>query len=175
MNIGAATAEDARAIAQVQVLSWQSAYRGLLPAQFLDLLSVEQRELMWRQQLEQRACDVLVARTEGQICGFVSFGASRDEDAAPETAELMAIYLAPHCWSTGFGRSLWLAARQQMLQQGFSAATLWVLADNARALRFYSLAGFMVQPASRKTFTLGGVAVDEVRCARLLRRAGQEH
>ena len=169
MNIAAATPDDARAIAQVQVLSWQRAYRDLLPTEFLALLSIDPREAMWRKQLVQGACDLLVARSEGNVCGFISFGATRDAGAAAATAEVMALYLAPGCWSTGMGRALWLAARDRMLQQGFTAVTLWVLADNARALRFYRMAGFVVEPASRKPFTLGGIVVDEIRCVRPLR------
>jgi len=39
-----ATPEDARAIAEVHVASWRYAYRGLLPDDVLDRLSVEERE-----------------------------------------------------------------------------------------------------------------------------------
>ena len=38
-----ATPDDARAIAEVHVASWRWAYRGDLPAEFLDGLSVDDR------------------------------------------------------------------------------------------------------------------------------------
>ena len=169
MKVSAATPDDARAVAEVQVLSWQGAYQALLPTEFLAMLSIEKREVMWREQLVRGAPELLVARLQGKVCGFVSFGASRDAGAGTATAEVMAIYLAPHCWSSGVGRALWLAARDRMEQQGFTDVTLWVLAGNARALRFYQMAGFVVEPGSRKPLTLGGNDVDEVRCVRSLR------
>jgi hypothetical protein len=36
--------EDAEAIAKVHVASWQAAYKGLMPAEFLASLSVERRK-----------------------------------------------------------------------------------------------------------------------------------
>ena len=36
-----ATLEDARKIAEIQVASWQVAYRGILPDEFLDQMNVE--------------------------------------------------------------------------------------------------------------------------------------
>lgn len=42
-----ATANDAAAIAQVHVASWQAAYRGLLPEALLVSLSVERRQRHW--------------------------------------------------------------------------------------------------------------------------------
>src|SRR5882757_3743577 len=75
---------EARAIAEVHVLSWRAAYRGLLPADVLDGLSVDGRERMWagilRDPAPRRA--VLVAAEEDKVLGFAALGPSRVAELA---------------------------------------------------------------------------------------------
>jgi len=47
----AAVPADARAIAEIHVASWRSAYRGLLPDSLLDAMSVDELEQRWRSRL----------------------------------------------------------------------------------------------------------------------------
>ena len=110
----------------------------------------------------------LQSERDSTIVGWTSFGASRDADAPANTGEIMAIYLAPEAWSSGVGRALWLAALDRMTAQGFTTVTLWVIAGNARAIRFYTAAGFAAEPLSLKTFTLGGVLLEEIRYGRTI-------
>lgn len=166
IEITVARMEDAHAIAEVHVRSWQHAYQGLLPEQFLATLSVEQREFWWRETLARGSPQVLVARDAEGACGFVCFGASRDEDASPATAEIWAIYLLRRVWSRGVGQRLWQQALERLQAEGARRVTLWVLADNEQAIRFYQREGFSAQEASRRSLELGGVAVEEIRYLR---------
>ena len=52
MVVRHATPEDSRAIDTIHASAWQAAYQGVVPAQFLDSMSVDQREGVWRQKLE---------------------------------------------------------------------------------------------------------------------------
>jgi hypothetical protein len=94
---------DAHAIAEVHVRTWQVAYRGQVPDDYLDGLSVDERAERWGQALAELEAPaaVLVAEDGGAIVGFASIMASRDEDAEPETGELAAIYLSPGHWARG--------------------------------------------------------------------------
>ena len=47
MIIREPTKSDARDLAEVHVRSWQAAYKGQLPDEILDNLSVDQREQQW--------------------------------------------------------------------------------------------------------------------------------
>ncbi|MDR6857808.1 GNAT family N-acetyltransferase [Variovorax guangxiensis] len=154
---------DARAIAEVHVQSWQCAYRDLLPHAFLDALSVEKRQAMWAESLAKGAPSLLVAEVDDRIVGFSAFGICRDSGAASCNHELWAIYLAPSHWSTGAGRQLWLTSRAAMAARGAARISLWVLAGNERAIRFYSAAGFQPETASTRTFAMGGAQVQEIR------------
>jgi ribosomal protein S18 acetylase RimI-like enzyme len=163
MEVRVASADDCRAIAEVHVASWKAAYTGILDDAFLANLSIDRREDMWRQTLAESASELLVASDQSSIVGFVSFGNSRDADAAPDRGELWALYVRPSAWSTGVGRELWHAAHTRMLERGFASVSLWVLQQNARAIRFYSVAGFKLEHGSEKKFELGGRAIAEVR------------
>lgn len=163
MRVDPAVPDDARAIAEVHVASWQVAYKDLLPAQFLASLSTAQREKMWSEALERGSPQLLVARDEARVAGFVAVGPSRDEGAKEDCAEIWAIYLSPDTWSQGVGGLLWQAALERTREAGFRTVTLWVIAGNERAIRFYRRAGFVPDPDSIKEFTLGGVQLREIR------------
>ena len=161
--IDAAAPGDAGSVARIHVQAWQAAYAGILSDEYLASLSVEKRAAMWREAIEQGTPELLVARVDGDVVGWVSFGPSRDPGAAPDVGEIWAIYVDPQQWATGAGRQLWLRARERLSQRGFASATLWVLAANARGIRFYEAAGFAPEPGSAKEFTLGGRVVQELR------------
>lgn len=169
VQIEPATPGDAQAVAEAHVLSWQHAYRGIFPDEFLAQLSVERRTAMWRDSIATGRPQVLVARIDDRVAGFIAFGPCRDEAAPDTTAEVWAFYLAPDHWSTGVGRALWESARERMLLQGARHASLWVIASNPRAIRFYLAAGFSPVAGSIKPFTIGGVQVQEVRYVQELR------
>jgi L-amino acid N-acyltransferase YncA len=142
--IRAATASDARAIAEVHVASWRWAYRDDLPADFLDALSVDDREQAWNELLTARAqaAGILVAQERGRVVGFCSFGPCRDDDAMERTGEVLAIYLLEGVAGRGIGRELFSSATDRLRELGYERALLWVLASNARSRRFYEHAGW---------------------------------
>ena len=163
MLIEPATAEDARAVAQIHVDAWRAAYVGIVPDDYLAQMSVDEREAMWRQSIAAGQPELLVARRDDRVIGWISFGGSRDKGAAADVGEVWAIYLDPQHVATGAGLALWQAARTRLVERGFKRAILWVLAGNVRAIRFYERVGFSVEPASSQRFTLGGREIEELR------------
>ena len=171
VEIRPARTGDAPALALVHVRSWQGAYRGLLPQEFLDGLDPAQRAGFWERVLAAAGArsGVVVADAGESLAGFAGFGPARDEDADPgQTGELWAIYLHPDAWGQGWGRQLMAAAVTGMADAGFSQAVLWVLDSNERARRFYQAAGWSPDGAA-KGDTIGGAQVTEVRYRRSLR------
>jgi hypothetical protein len=65
-EIRLARAADAPAIAEIHVLSWQAAYAGQLPDDYLDNLSISDRQHRWEQALSEpmRPGHVLVITKE---------------------------------------------------------------------------------------------------------------
>jgi GNAT superfamily N-acetyltransferase len=137
--------EDAAGIARIHVRTWQAAYRGLVPDDVLDGLSVAQREVAWRKMLgdPDGSTITFVAEREGHVVGFCALAApSRDEDALERTAEVGAIYVDPSTWRKGVGRALMDAALDELRVGHWSAVSLWVLAENTAARAFHAHYGF---------------------------------
>ena len=168
-----ATVADAPAIGEISVLSWQTAYAGLLPEDFLRRLSVEARARMWTDVLggPDRSGTVLVVETAGcerHLAGFVAFGPRRD-DAGSEAGQLYALYLHPRHWGRGLGRLLHQAMLDAMVEDGYRTAVLWVLATNERAKAFYAREGWFADGATQAEPVDGGaVTLEEMRFRRSL-------
>jgi ribosomal protein S18 acetylase RimI-like enzyme len=114
-HVRPATLADTEGIGLVHVRSWQSAYRGKMPQDYLDGLNPSGRADVWRRimaETEPSRGGLLAAVAEGGgIIGFASFGPSRDHDADPRrTGEVFAIYVDPGVWGTGAGRELMAGA-----------------------------------------------------------------
>ena len=158
--------KDAQGIAQVHVRSWQQAYRELLPSDFLDSLSatLPRREAYWRDAITRREGDVLVAELDGQVVGWIAVGPCRDQDrSGAESGEVQAIYVLADLWGKGIGTTLWQVGSGRLFDQGYEHLSLWVLAANARAIRFYQRHGGLEEPGSHRSLVRGGVTLDEVR------------
>lgn len=163
-----ATVEDAAAIAAVQVTSWQAAYQGIFPAEFLANLSVERRRRHWQELLNASppGSAQWVAEEAGTVVGFASAGPGERAD----WGELYAIYLLPEVWGRGVGRRLLAEVERWAAEQGHGGVYLWVLAANRRARRAYQAAGWSPEPVQRleEIGGGGGVQVTELRYARHL-------
>lgn len=165
-----AKVEDASRIASVHVRSWQVAYRGHMPDEFLDGLDVEKRTNMWRELTQDPDKLIFVAEDcERNIQGFSALGPSRDIDADPSTAEVSAIYVHPEKWGKGIGRALLSASIDQVRKREFDRVTLWVLEANPRARSFYESFGFIHDGAIKDDDHWKSFAVREVRYRLYLR------
>lgn len=162
---------DAVALAAVHVRTWQAAYAGLIPQDYLDSLDPAQREPGWRQWLDRvrpPAAILVWAEPAAAPAGFVTVLPSRDPGVdASVTGEIAAMYLLPGHQGAGAGRELMAAAVDHLAAAGFRRATLWVLGTNVRARRFYEAAGWLPDGAS-KVDESWGFPLDEVRYERVL-------
>jgi GNAT superfamily N-acetyltransferase len=165
LRVRRAAVADARTIAEIGVKGWQAAYRGILPGDFLDDLSVASREIAWRSLLESDLEDMtpawIVERDDGPV-GFASGGPPRDEDVPLPAAEVYALYVLPQVWRRGVGRALLTAAIKHWRSRGAETLTLWVLEDNARGRAFYEAMGWLPD-GSRQPLEMGGFSVTEIR------------
>jgi len=144
IKIRRAGTDDALSIATVHVAAWKAAYEGKYDGAALARRSVDIREDQWRRGLgwsEERGFLVWVAEEGDRVIGFVSAGASEDPELPPGIGEIYTLYLDPEWIGRGVGRALMTEALDELRRKGFGEAILWVLADNARARRFYEAAG----------------------------------
>jgi len=146
-SVRAATVRDAAALAAIHVRSWQAAYAGLLPQDYLDRLDTPDRIERWQRTLsatDWSRSGVMVVHPGRELLGFARFGPTRDEDDNDgKVGEIRAIYLLPEAWGQGIGKRLMCIALARITAAGYSQATLWVLQSNARARRFYETGGWV--------------------------------
>ena len=149
---------DAKAIAAVQVESWKTTYRGIVPETFLDGLTVEGQTAQWATQMGGKDLLMYVAEDSEGVFGFVSGGPLR-EACKEYDAELYAIYLMQARQRAGVGREMTRTLMEELGKRGFRSMLVWVLEENpARA--FYERLGGVLE--ARKTIMLGGKALEEL-------------
>jgi ribosomal protein S18 acetylase RimI-like enzyme len=163
-----ATLRDVKVIAEIHTAAWRAAFTGLVPDAHLATLSVEKRQVFWRDAVDLAEPQVMVATEADRVVGFVGFDRSRDKGTPPTTGEIWALYAAPSHWGQGVGLALWDAARDGLQEEGCTKVTLWVHLGNQRALRFTELAGFKRELSSARVTEVGGARLEEIRLQRSL-------
>ena len=139
MLIRKAELEDVKGIAKVHVDSWRTTYKGIVPDSFLENLSYEQREKVWKSGIE--ANQVYIAEDEkGQIVGFASGGKERTGKYEAYIGELYAIYLLEGQQGKGLGQKLFQLVVADLEEKQLHSMLIWALAENP-ACRFYEKLG----------------------------------
>jgi GNAT superfamily N-acetyltransferase len=175
ISVRESTAGDIAAIEAVRRASWRAAYAGLIGQAHLDRAT--SGPLDPPRSASSRRTLVAVTDSDPAVVGYASFGPERvvhalsltpaaatgdlprltDAGSAGQVGELYAIYLDPAYWSTGAGRALMDAAVTGLTMAGYGKAILWVLDKNARARRFYEIAGWQPDGTDNRLSSLGGV------------------
>ena len=170
-HIRSAFPADAHAISTVRARSWRAGYRGMMPDDVLDGMDIEgwaARAEVWLQEREGRGRD-WVAEAQGEVVGWASrFLPARDEDLGPTVAELVAIYVLPSHWGNGLGHALFEVVVADLLTQGTTEISLWVVEANDRARRFYERQGFAADGRREDSKVSRAVEVFSVRYRRRL-------
>lgn len=167
------TPDDADELGRLHVQVWREAYRGMMSEQALQQLDPVARADMWcraaervaeseREYTESGGAQGMLTRVAervdtGDLAGFITVGAARDEDA-PTASQLWAINVLAEHHGTGVAQQLLDAALGPELP-----AYLWVVEQNARAQSFYRRNGFRPDGTRLRDDELG---CDEIRMVR---------
>ncbi len=162
-------ADDAAAIAAVQVATWQEEYAGVLPAEVLAAMDPEAFAAAWHQALQKPADArnrVLVALERNDVRGFAVTQPSPDPDADPVAdGEVAELVVSPAHRRAGHGSRLLHAAVDTLRADRFTRATCWLNADDDARRRFLVDAGWATDGAHRSLdlHDDGSVLVKQVR------------
>ena len=163
ISVRPAASTDAADIVAVRLASWRATYGPYLPPHVWDDFDPAARAARLAASIEAGSMRVLVAAADATVVGYSFSGACRDDDVPAGTGEVYAIYVQPSSWSTGAGRALMSATLDSF---GEVPVVLWVLEVNARARRFYELAGFVADGTVKPAEMPGGVTLPELRYRR---------
>jgi L-amino acid N-acyltransferase YncA len=164
ITIRHATATDGANIARIHVETWQYAYKGTVPQEYLDQLSIEKRTQTWTARLAKPESGVyaVVAEKNGSMLGWCTYGKSRDDDTSSNTGELHGIYIHPTHIGHGAGSALMAYILDALKKEGYKRVTLWVQDANSRARSWYEHKGWKLE-GTTKTIPLETIVITEVR------------
>lgn len=166
LSVRPATGADLPVMASVRVRAWRSAYRELLPAEYLAGLDPAELVAGWTPLLDEpERATLLVADLPGTgVVGFTNVGPYRQDDGTldPAYGELRSCYVDPDTWRNGAGSALLHASVDLLRAAAPRPVRLWVVVQNDRARRFYERFGFAPDGATG-TFDAGDVSLRTVR------------
>jgi GNAT superfamily N-acetyltransferase len=155
---------DADGIARIQLSTWRTAYRGMVPAQVLDRLDEAYLARGWREAIESPPTArhrVLVAMEQGEQTHLVGFAASGpvDEQAlAPEepaeahsddVAAVTDLLVEPRWGRRGHGSRLLAACVDLWREDGCTSALAWAFERDTATRTFLGTAGWEPDGAGR--------------------------
>jgi len=119
---------DAVQIAHVQVDSYLSAYKDLLPKEYLANFTYEEQEKDWSVWQSDRPEDILlVAEDEGVVIGYALSRELRDE---PGCGEVAALHVSPSLKRRGVGKALFAESARKLQDRGCCSLLIWTLEGN---------------------------------------------
>ena len=141
INIRKAEKEELRAVAEIVVRGWQTAYRGIIDDEFLDNLSIE--ENYQRKLIDYTENGFIVAEINNEVVGFCRYTTENifSKHCKDIDSELCAIYLRPDLKRKGIGLSLFNHVIQDQKRNGNKNMILWCLKDNYPSRAFYEKMG----------------------------------
>jgi ribosomal protein S18 acetylase RimI-like enzyme len=165
-----AWADDAGAIAAVQVRAWRASYEPLLPAELLAALDPDELASGWSQSLSSppdARNRVLVALERNLVTGFAVTGPATDPDCDPVTdGEVTDLTVDPHKRHAGHGSRLMQASVDTLKADRFTRAVTWLPAQDDETRAFLTAAGWAPDGAHR-TLDLTGDGTVQVKQVRL--------
>ena len=156
---------DALGIATVHVKSWQKTYRGQVPDEYLDSLSIPERASKLEKMIEEnkkKKIHNFVIEEDKTIVGILTVGENTDDDLTPNVGQLYVIYIHPDHEGKGFGSMLMNKAIETLKADGYTKVTLWVLDTNSKARSWYEHKGWKVE-GKTKVDKRNGFDLNEVR------------
>jgi len=175
VSVRPARAEDAAEIARIQVVTWRTAYRSILPTTVLDDSDEEAATASWRAAAATPPTPghgVLVALEAATPVGFAAFGPAEltaEEHPHPSgpTAELSTLLVEPRWGRRGHGSRLLAAAVDIVRATGTGRLQVWLPEADQASANFFESAGWAPDGWAR-TLDTGTAPLREIRWHTLL-------
>lgn len=156
VSVRVAWADDAPAIADLQLRAWPEMYGGLLPADSFPSgpEAVAHAAETWRAALgrpRDARNRVLVALERNRVCGFAVVGPAADPDCDPVVdGELTELAVDAAERGKGHGSRLLQAVADTLVADRFTRAVTWAVATDDELRAFLVAAGWAADGAHRE-------------------------
>lgn len=137
-----ADVNDAKILGEIHSKSWKIAYKGIVPDDALNNITVEKRQKYFEKALTKGWEEDAIIYYDDIPMGLICIGKCRDFDKDKAYGEIWGIYLLPDYWNKGFGSLLIEWGIKELRKRNYNKVTLWVLEDNYQAKNFYEKLGF---------------------------------
>ncbi|GEM_PF-1217047 len=158
--------EDIKYMTEINVRTWQYAFKGLIDQDYLDNLNIEERTKKWEELYLKRSPKTryLVAEQDNKIVGFCNVGPDSDDN----TGRVYSIYMDTQFMDKGIGTELLIKGLENLRGIGFKDAVVWTLANSSRSRNFYEKNGW-ISDGKMETITRDKISYDVIRYKKSLR------
>lgn len=169
VSVRTAWADDAAAVARLQVRTFPEQFGGLVPAEAIPAgpAAVVAATEVWQESLARPADArnrVLVALERNRVVGFAVTAPAGDPDCDPVAdGELLEIVVDADERGRGHGSRLLQAVADTLAADRFDRAVTWLLGTDDERRRFLVEAGWAPDAAHRELEGPGGVRARQVR------------
>ena len=158
MGFHIANREDATGVTKVQVDSWRTTFKGIVPDDFLNNLSYDKREPIWKRAIIEN--NLYIAEDEnGHVIGFSAGGKERTGNYKTYLGELYTIFILKEHQGKGLGRSLVKLVVDDLKRNNLNSMVIWVIKENP-ACQFYEALGG--KEIDTRVIEIGGQKLSEV-------------
>ena len=141
VNIRLAVPGDAAEMAEVLMRSWEVAYKGIIPDEYIREKNAGRPE-QYKWAVTAKNTDSYIIRRDGKTVGIMRIAPPQDDDTGDDFYELHYIYLHPDYYRQGIGTKAMAFAFDIARNLGKKYMVVWVFADNVNSVKFYEKCGF---------------------------------
>lgn len=141
IKIRKAEKKDLKAVSEIVVKGWQTAYRGIIDDEYLNNLSIE--ENYQKRLKEYTGKGLIVAEYKKEVVGFCRYrtGNYYKNEYDSIDCEICALYVKYNRKRNGIGKKMLNYVIGEFKEKGYSKMILWCLKDNYPSRSFYEKLG----------------------------------
>lgn len=158
MNIRKAKSSDAKDIINVNVKTWCTTYKGIIPDSILQhKLDTMDESIKKCEETVEKKDNVLVAEYDNKVVGIVSYGKAKvvDDDMS---GEIYSIYVLDEYQGKKIGKELFLAAKDILIQKGYNKIVLTCIKQNPSNAFYKKMGGNVID---KVVSNIGGAEIEE--------------
>lgn len=135
--------EDADTIAMIYSKSFQQAFKGIIPDDFLkEKFAYERLKDRLSKELNEGTATSCIMYKDDIPVGMLTFAKDDDKERDNLEIDIWRIYLLPEYWSQNLGIEFIDWGIKELIAKGYKKVALWVVEENIRARKFYEKVGF---------------------------------